>query len=146
MTEYVLCYAAEFNDLYVVRKQKPEWQKGMYNLPGGRIEDGEDHVLAARRELKEEVGVDKFSNSNIKLMGKIIGVDYLVYVVSVMTSLPQPTSPTNEEVVIKSIRDILNHKKTINNLRLIIPLCCSNVKGWILDYTKGEDPVIRFEN
>jgi len=31
--------------------------KGLYNFPGGKIEEEEDHVLSAYRELNEETGI-----------------------------------------------------------------------------------------
>ncbi len=32
---------------------------GMYNFPGGKIEEGEDHLNSAYRELEEETGITK---------------------------------------------------------------------------------------
>lgn len=32
--------------------------KGMYEFPGGKIEDGESHSVALKRELKEEMNAD----------------------------------------------------------------------------------------
>ena len=37
-----------------------------FKLPGGSVEPGEGHLVAARRELREELGVDRVS---LKLMG-----------------------------------------------------------------------------
>ena len=33
--------------------------KGLYNLPGGKVEEGEEHLAAAYRELFEETGISK---------------------------------------------------------------------------------------
>ena len=32
---------------------------GLYNFPGGKIDEGEDHVLSAYRELHEETGITR---------------------------------------------------------------------------------------
>ena len=33
--------------------------KGLYNLPGGKIDDGENHLESAYRELFEETGISR---------------------------------------------------------------------------------------
>lgn len=38
-------------------KRRKEPYKGLYNFVGGKIEDGEDSVTAAYRELQEETGI-----------------------------------------------------------------------------------------
>lgn len=42
----------------LIKKNRPAWQLGLLNGPGGHVEDGEVPVQAMRRELKEEAGVD----------------------------------------------------------------------------------------
>jgi 8-oxo-dGTP diphosphatase len=38
-------------------KLSPEWQKGLYNCPGGAVEPGEDPHSAMAREFQEETGL-----------------------------------------------------------------------------------------
>ena len=45
------------NILMCLRAKNP--YKGMYNLVGGKIEDGEDGLQSAYRELEEETGITK---------------------------------------------------------------------------------------
>ena len=55
----------------IVKKDRPEWQKGRYNLPGGKIEEGEFPEEAAIRELEEEAGLKPIMAP--VLMGEITG-------------------------------------------------------------------------
>ena len=42
------------NPIIFVLKTKPEHMAGLYNLPGGKIEENESEIYAAIREFKEE--------------------------------------------------------------------------------------------
>jgi len=58
--EYSLGFAFDSDKQAVVliRKNKPEWQAGLLNGVGGKIEPGESPLDAVVREFKEETGVD----------------------------------------------------------------------------------------
>src|SRR5262249_17999964 len=46
------------NEVVLVMKTHPEWQKGKLNGVGGKIEAGESAEVAMRREFREEAGAD----------------------------------------------------------------------------------------
>lgn len=63
MREYVVGYLfAEHLDgervLLLILKNRPEWQKGRWNAPGGKVEPNEQPLAAMRREYLEETGLD----------------------------------------------------------------------------------------
>lgn len=41
----------------LIKKNKPEWQVGLYNAPGGKIENYESPLACIIREFAEETGV-----------------------------------------------------------------------------------------
>lgn len=43
--------------LFAARRTEPAWAAGLWELPGGSVEPGEDHEAALHRELAEELGV-----------------------------------------------------------------------------------------
>ncbi len=50
---YVLCYAHPqphhwWPDVLLIRKNKPDWQRGLYNLPGGKIEISVPQLVAGQ--------------------------------------------------------------------------------------------------
>jgi 8-oxo-dGTP pyrophosphatase MutT (NUDIX family) len=55
---YVLCVAStNSHEFLLVKKSKPDWQAGLLNAPGGKINDGESALAACVREFKEETGI-----------------------------------------------------------------------------------------
>ena len=75
--------------LFAVRGIEP--QKGMLDFPGGFAEEDEDFEQSARRELKEELGIEvgklKYHSSHI---GEYLfeGIDYKVLGVTYLAKLP----------------------------------------------------------
>ena len=58
MTSYVVGFLFDhnFDNVVLLRKTKPSWQKGRWNGVGGKIEEGEAPVEAMQREFLEETG------------------------------------------------------------------------------------------
>jgi 8-oxo-dGTP diphosphatase len=58
--EYVLAllFTPNGREVVLVRKIRPAWQAGRVNALGGKLHDGEGVLDAARREVREEAGVD----------------------------------------------------------------------------------------
>lgn len=58
--EYVIGVAVDPDRTHVlvIEKNRPAWQVGKLNFPGGKIEDGETPEEAIVREFREETGVE----------------------------------------------------------------------------------------
>lgn len=152
MKKYVLVYAYynhDFDDVFlIVKKHRPEWQKGLYNLIGGSIEEGETPEQAAIRELKEETGIDAELRSflpsevkfvaNPKVLGTIQGDCVVVYCVSLSLGMweDRDIKPREGETELPewtTFSKIKNNPLLINNLRVIIPLMQQGLEGWEIE-------------
>jgi 8-oxo-dGTP pyrophosphatase MutT (NUDIX family) len=138
MNEYVLCHVTPDygypNQVLLIEKRRPAWQAGLYNLPGGAVEEGETVHEAAVRELFEETGL-KCNDSDVMLLGTIDGgQEYLVYVcdcaINPRRNKKGATTVTDEVVFWSDLHQALNDPRLISNLRIIIPFCRSRLKGW----------------
>lgn len=54
----IMVYDQEEKKLLMCLRSKEPY-KGLYNLVGGKVEEGEDNIESAYRELKEETGISK---------------------------------------------------------------------------------------
>ena len=53
-----LLFTPDRRHVVLVHKTRPAWQAGRVNALGGKLDPGESAVDAARREVREEAGVD----------------------------------------------------------------------------------------
>jgi 8-oxo-dGTP pyrophosphatase MutT (NUDIX family) len=135
--DYVLIYADyqdnNGNQVLLVDKLKPEFQRGRFNLPGGKVESGEDWFDAAHRELIEETGLQQVRNP--ELYGAITGSWGIVYCVKmfVIFDIPRPQAGELETFAWYYWKDVSNSDKLLPNLKIVIPLMRSDVTGWVIN-------------
>lgn len=51
-------FASDFSHVLLIEKQKPAWQKGHWNFPGGSVEPGESSSECVAREFREETSMN----------------------------------------------------------------------------------------
>jgi 8-oxo-dGTP pyrophosphatase MutT (NUDIX family) len=139
LKEYVLLLCTRYEkseysepQVLLINKDRPAWQKGRLNLPGGRIEEGETPVQAAIRELMEETGLKV---GYVKPMGVMSDREFTIHCLSGEPWPQDPLKPRNGETEVPEWMDLgsaLRDKRLIPNLRTIIPMMMCGVTGWVI--------------
>lgn len=131
---YVVGFAftPEKERVYLIRKARPEWQRGLLNGIGGKIENGETSEQAMVREFKEEAGLEvKTWEPVVRLLIEGNGAE--IYFFRAFLNGERPSAQGDEPIfdyLISSIPCL----RTIPNLRWLVPLALdSHVSGrnWI---------------
>jgi len=131
MTDMVvgLLYDDYCEHVLMIRKNKPEWQKGKLNGIGGKIKEGETPLQAMVREFHEETG--EFLNASkwehcIEYKCTFNEVD--PYTVHFFASLcynhiwmSSLKCPEEESLEIVEVNNMYN-ENVIENLRWIVPM------------------------
>jgi len=133
MKTYVVGFAFDtlIRHVLLIKKNRPEWQRGKFNGVGGKVEKGEHAVSAIVREFREEAGlfvdhgrwkyVACLYNSHIP---REVGFFSVVLTEQELRSVQLP-GPTDEELVWVNLFRLWEYP-TIPNLRWLIPLALDN--------------------
>ena len=114
----------ELDNVVTVLKNRPAWQAGKYNFPVGHVEEGEDFITAAVRELKEESNIS-VDPDDVLFTGEISDGEYFIlHVFSIKVSnetiKTQMETMTDEDIVLMSTdtffaSETVNHTKELLN-------------------------------
>ena len=102
----------------LIRKGKPEWQRGKLNAIGGKIEEGETPQEAMRREAEEEMCVHLHNWAHF---ATVEGEWGRVYFFRAFASTEHPRTREEEAIEIHPIASI-PYAECIPNLSWLIPL------------------------
>jgi 8-oxo-dGTP diphosphatase len=118
--DYVLAllFTADAREVVLVRKTRPAWQAGRVNALGGKLHKGEGPLDAARREVREEAGVDVQRWEEFLVWRD---PEYRLRAVRAFDDVARLARTTeDQEVLLANVSGLpLN---VIDNLRWIIPL------------------------
>lgn len=134
MINYVLGFMFDTRGKFVVliQKNKPLWQKGLFNGVGGKIEPNESAHEAMGREFEEETGVHTCYR-NWRKYGKMSGTDWgcdLFYCLADGGELADVRTVTEEVVKIVKVDDVLSGiAPVISNLPWIITMALDDKYG-----------------
>lgn len=118
MITYVVGFAFGVGEVALIRKARPDWQKGRLNGIGGHIEEGESSHEAMVREFEEETGVELiYWDLFAKLQGKDWSCDFFRVFGVDLTTLK---TTTDEEVLVYPVNCL--PAEILPNLRWLIPL------------------------
>lgn len=106
-------------NVLLIRKSKPEKQKGRLNGVGGKVEEGETFKMAMEREFREEAGMDVSSWDETVLL---TGEHYEVQFFWAIGDLSKAVSMTDEKLEIHRLDSLINNKELLTNLKWIIPV------------------------
>jgi 8-oxo-dGTP diphosphatase len=120
--EYVVGLLHNDTEVALVKKNRPEWQAGLLNGIGGKIEKDEVPLDAMRREFEEETGVyvphwDYFL--------RLSGTNSVIHCFAAYDTggwLDRVYTAEDEEITVYEF-DVLNDPfPTVPNLRWILPM------------------------
>lgn len=123
-----------FNDtgteVVLIRKEKPDWQKGSLNGVGGKLEENEFPYDAMIREFKEETGVQT-NFGEWEQFANLHSNDWNVTVYRCFSHKVSDVKTMEEEVIgVYNIKELFNNEneKIIDSLFWLIPLALDREK------------------
>ena len=138
--KYVLgfMFNPEATSVLLIRKNRPDWQRGLLNGIGGKVNEFETPMNAIIREFREETGVDVGENwdCRILLMNRIIS--YNIWIFSVFSKeIHHADALTDESLSLVPVSLIPSMNEVIPNLKWMIPLILDKTISMSEVYDRG---------
>ena len=130
-----ILFRNNFSEVALILKNRPKWQAGKYNFPGGHVEENEDFNDCVRREFKEECNIIS-RRSDWSHIGKIFNIIPDInssenYTLEILTSIYRSDMgelKTMEDQEVEWFKCNELPENIISNLIWLIPFA----KNWLL--------------
>jgi 8-oxo-dGTP pyrophosphatase MutT (NUDIX family) len=108
----------------LIKKTKPEWQAGLFNGVGGKVEDFDDDIHCAMvREFEEETGVKTFIKDWHLYLEIATDKSHVSFFTTRLSDEQfKSLQSITEEQVVARFYDSLNWKECLPNLRWVVPM------------------------
>jgi 8-oxo-dGTP diphosphatase len=113
-----LLYSMDGRQVVLMRRTRPAWQAGRVNALGGGIIDGETPASAARREVREECGVDVAEWTEVLVWED---AEYRMHVMRAFSERAGEARTMEDQEVFLTDVNVLPGN-VIDNLRWLVPL------------------------
>lgn len=116
----VRCYLIDNNKIVVTKYNEPNKKAGYYEIPGGKIEEGETPEQTAIREMYEETGMDV---KNLKNKGNLTieypdrKFEFIVFLVNKYVGEPLQFEENTSEWI--DIQELLQKEKILSSIQLL---------------------------
>lgn len=113
-----LLFTPDRRRIALMRRTRPAWQAGRVNALGGKLSDGETAPEAARREVREEAGVDVAEWSEVLVWEDR---EYRMHVMRAVSARAHDVrTMEDQEVFLADVSALPG--EVIGNLRWLVPL------------------------
>ena len=113
-----LLFTPDGRQVALMRRTRPAWQAGRVNALGGKVAEGETPADAARREVREEAGVDVAEWTEVLVWEDR---EYRMHVVRAMSSRASMVrTMEDQEVFLADVAALPD--EVIGNVRWLVPL------------------------
>lgn len=132
MQEYVagLLFSEDRSMVALVRKNRPDWQKGKLNAIGGKIEPDEGPSSAQVREFLEETGVFIPSERwDLKVILEKEGEWRVYFFCAFSDAVFNVSTVEDEQIELHGVCDIMGKEALIPNVKWIIGMCLDPLLG-----------------
>ena len=134
MTKYVVGFMYDDNRVVLVRKNRPEWQAGLLNGVGGKIEEDESPYEAMTREFGEETGVLYYHWYHLMTLKSGSTTIYFFCCQVFPETIDKVRTMEDEQIVLYPIRHLrYDNDNMVSNLKWILPLAL---------HDEGYNPII----
>lgn len=130
MTKYVLGFCFDKADAYkvlLVRKNRPDWQKGKLNGVGGHVEANESPLAAMHRECREETGLEVDWQEFAALDGKDFVIQLFVGQADLSAAKTLTDEPLETVGVFRGSYSLLAAAEIVPNLNWLIPMAFNHL-------------------
>jgi len=119
-------FTEDLQNVWLIQKEKPFWQRGMFNGIGGKVEPGETPYAAMVREFKEEAGLNltgwrEFVKLQFPDGEEDNGLGEVTFFECISDGVPM--AMTKEEIFLVPVSEIFGTKwPVIDNLKYLVPM------------------------
>jgi 8-oxo-dGTP diphosphatase len=133
MTTYVVgfLFSTDLKKVVLVEKNRPEWQAGLLNGVGGKVEQGESPLEAMIREFNEEAGATITQWKHYANMSH--GDQFSIDVFATTGDLNQASTKTDEFIGIYELAEI-QKLATIENIPWLLLLAKDVLQDYRPDF------------